>query len=192
VAGRPGALFPGNPELQPTAQVSYKVYLGTRSQITIQLFLIVGTGFSRKLRESKFGNRPALPILEPCLRNRSAHFTEDAEDPDDDPIMRYITSFMVQKLAYHPVEATNGREGEYLALQLHPLVILLDIMMPVQDGYETIRHLRARGYSGAITITSAVPEAEGATQATDCGAKGYLSKPLDFELLRLHVQYAAV
>ncbi len=111
---------------------------------------------------------------------------------DDDPVMRYLARLMVQKLGYHPVEATNGREGKSLALELQPALILLDIMMPVQDGYETIRHLRAQGYRGAITILSAIPEAEGPQTAKDCGATSYLSKPIDYELLTLHVQYAAV
>src|SRR5260221_9398746 len=111
---------------------------------------------------------------------------------DDDPAMRYLIRLMIQKLGYHPIEASNGREGEALALREQPALLLLDVMMPVQDGYTTVRNLRSQGYTGPITMISAVPEAEGIQQAADCGARGYLAKPFNAERLKLYVDYARV
>src|SRR5688572_13677503 len=56
---------------------------------------------------------------------------------DDDPIVRDFLHRILSKLGCVVSEAENGIQGEQLALQEQPDLILLDIMMPEQDGYQT-------------------------------------------------------
>ena len=109
---------------------------------------------------------------------------------DDESNFHEIVAIQLQKIGCDVLHAFNGQEGEQLALQHNPDLILLDIMMPIQGGYETCQHLRAKGYRGAITMISALQEATGSKMAKERGANGYLIKPLDLSLVEIHLEYA--
>jgi CheY-like chemotaxis protein len=76
---------------------------------------------------------------------------------DDDPALRALTSMMLKRLNCQPIAAASGIEAERMLKNFHPKLVLLDIMMPQQDGYETCRHLRTNGYWGRILFVSAHP-----------------------------------
>ena len=108
---------------------------------------------------------------------------------DDDPDMRLLTRRLLTMLGCQSFEARNGIEGESMALDIKPDAILLDIMMPVQDGYETCKKLRAQGYDGSIILVSALQEQTQKEKAQACGATAYIQKPLTRDLLKLHLDY---
>ncbi len=110
---------------------------------------------------------------------------------DDDADLRLLTRRMLGKMGCEVVEASNGSEGEAKALELAPELILLDIMMPGQDGYETCAHLRSRGYCGTIVLVSALQQASVVTHIERCGANAYIQKPISREMLRLHLDQAS-
>jgi two-component system alkaline phosphatase synthesis response regulator PhoP len=110
---------------------------------------------------------------------------------DDDPTIHHILMGMLEKLGYQCITALNGQDGAALALEHHPDLVLLDIMMPEQDGYETCQQIRGQGYQGAISMISALQEATGTKKGQEYGANGYLIKPIDPALLELHLEYAA-
>jgi DNA-binding response OmpR family regulator len=110
---------------------------------------------------------------------------------DDDPNIHSLSRIMVEKLDCQLLSALSGSEGERMALERQPALILLDIMMPNQDGYETCQRLRRQGYRGAITMVSALQEATGTKKAREYGANGYLIKPISAPLLKLHLDYVA-
>ena len=63
-------------------------------------------------------------------------------------------------------------------------LIILDILMPGKNGFETCRQLRGGGFTSPILILTALGEVEDRIIGLDCGADDYLTKPFDFgELL---------
>jgi CheY-like chemotaxis protein len=95
---------------------------------------------------------------------------------DDDPFLRGLLVLMLAKLDYQPIGVSNGIDAERMIAGLHPALVLLDIVMPTQDGYETCRHMRASGYRGSIVFLSAQPIAPEKIQAS--GADGFIQKPI--------------
>src|SRR5437870_2416192 len=98
---------------------------------------------------------------------------------DDDPSIHRIVMGLLEKLDCQCMTALNGHDAVMLALEHKPDLILLDIMMPGQDGYETCQQLRAQDYQGAISMISALQEATGTKKGQEYGANGYLIKPID-------------
>lgn len=72
--------------------------------------------------------------------------------------------------------AENGREAIALALSLDPDVIVLDIRMPVLDGFATMRRLRELGSSAAVLVLTASDDPADADRAFELGAVGYIPK----------------
>lgn len=73
-------------------------------------------------------------------------------------------------------EANNGKECLEQIDQLLPDILILDLVMPVMDGYEVLERLRNRGSLVRILILTARSETDRLLRAIDLGAKGYLVK----------------
>jgi DNA-binding response OmpR family regulator len=97
---------------------------------------------------------------------------------DDEESQRTLMRLVLKRQGIPSLEAANGLQGENMALELQPDLILLDVMMAEQDGYTTCANLRAKGYQGRIALVSAVSELEGRKMALQCGANEFLSKPI--------------
>jgi len=78
--------------------------------------------------------------------------------------------------------ALNGIKGIELAAEENPDVILLDIVMPDMDGYEVCKKLKADDFLSNIPIvfvTAIKGDKESRIRALECGAEGFLAKPID-------------
>jgi DNA-binding NarL/FixJ family response regulator len=73
-------------------------------------------------------------------------------------------------------EAPNGKEALQLARQLEPDVVLMDLMMPVMDGIEAIKHLRREMPDVEIVALTSVQEDSTVIAAIRAGAIGYMLK----------------
>ncbi|OEZ95016.1 ATP-binding protein [Duganella phyllosphaerae] len=100
---------------------------------------------------------------------------------EDNPINQLVASRLLELAGATPTVAENGRDAlELLAMAQAPFdIILMDVQMPVMDGYEATRLLRERGVRTPILAMSA-----GVTQAErgEClaaGMDGFISKPVD-------------
>jgi CheY-like chemotaxis protein len=72
---------------------------------------------------------------------------------DDDPEIRTLTRQMLERIGMTVGEAVNGAEGlAWLAANQAPSIILLDLMMPVMDGFEFLEELRNRTDSRNVPI----------------------------------------
>ncbi len=108
---------------------------------------------------------------------------------DDDPDICLLTRRLLTMLNCESIEARSGFDAEALVASAQPDLILLDIMMPLQDGYETCKKLRAQGYSGPIIMISALQEQGEKVRTADAGATAYLQKPITKQILALHVEH---
>lgn len=72
--------------------------------------------------------------------------------------------------------AGNGQEAVDLGLELQPDVILMDLRMPMVDGFEATRRLHDAGCEAQVLILTGTDEAVGSEDAARAGATGYLRK----------------
>jgi DNA-binding response OmpR family regulator len=106
---------------------------------------------------------------------------------DDDADARVYLRHLITIMGHIPVCASSGLEGEHLAQKQTPDLILLDVMMPQQDGYVTCRHLRMAGYQGKIILMSAHHDMIGQHKADQSGADAYVLKPITRAILTAHL-----
>jgi DNA-binding response OmpR family regulator len=92
---------------------------------------------------------------------------------DDVKILRFIGSSL--RLAGYDVStATSGEEALQLVESKKPQIMVLDILMPVMDGFDVLRKLRTVSKVPVITISA---HASAAEQALSLGANAFLAKP---------------
>ena len=86
---------------------------------------------------------------------------------------------------YEILTATNGAEGIDVARRERPDVILMDLSLPVMDGWEATRRIKADEALRAIPIIALSAHAMKGDEdrARESGCDDYLSKPLDEDLL---------
>ncbi|AMK77413.1 MULTISPECIES: EAL domain-containing protein [Methylomonas] len=108
---------------------------------------------------------------------------------DDTPANLALLGLALQD-DYQIQIATSGGKGLELALDAPPDLILLDIMMPDMDGYETCRRIKANPLLKDIPIVfvTALNEIQAETLGFSLGAADYLTKPISIEIARLRIR----
>jgi CheY-like chemotaxis protein len=84
---------------------------------------------------------------------------------------------------YNLLIARDGEQGVRVATQNHPDLILMDISLPVMDGYEATRKIRETLLSTPIIGLSAHAMSGHEQRAKEAGCNDYLTKPIDDQLL---------
>lgn len=96
---------------------------------------------------------------------------------DDDLAILQTVSDILEFEGYPVVRATNGAEGLDMLDQIQPSLILLDMRMPVLDGWGFARTLQSRGIRLPILVMTAAQDAR--RWAQEIGADAYIAKPFD-------------
>lgn len=111
---------------------------------------------------------------------------------DDDPISRTLFSTSLTDAGYSVKQAENGRDALKSLCEEPADIILLDLMMPVMDGFQCLRRLQADHALRHIPVIviSTAEDMESVTRCIEMGAIDHLSKPLDAVLLRTRVSAA--
>jgi len=93
----------------------------------------------------------------------------------------YLSTFLLEKQGYDVIQARNGQEGLDTAAVARPDLILLDIQLPLMDGYEVARRLKAVEETRSIPIVAVTSYAmAGDREAVlSAGCEGYIEKPID-------------
>jgi CheY-like chemotaxis protein len=103
---------------------------------------------------------------------------------------------LVRRLARNGMVATcavDGEDGVRQALAGRPDVILMDISLPVIDGWEAIRRIRAAPETASIPIVALTAHVlkEDRERAEAAGCSGFVSKPIDMPVLLEAIRRAA-
>ncbi|MBP7119676.1 MAG: response regulator [Methanolinea sp.] len=93
----------------------------------------------------------------------------------------YLVNYILKAQGYDVVRARDGREGVDLATELEPGLILLDIQLPIMDGYATARTLRTiPGLAGTpVVALTSYAMAGDREKAISAGCTGYIEKPIN-------------
>jgi CheY-like chemotaxis protein len=97
---------------------------------------------------------------------------------DDDENLRLVLSDKLSISGFEVATASNGKEGLDKALELHPDVTLLDILMPIMDGWEMLDNLRKDdwGKKAKVIMLTGVEDAEAVAKAVQGGSFAYILK----------------
>ena len=100
---------------------------------------------------------------------------------DDDPNILDVVSELLDMEGYTVTTAANGAEALARLDETRPSLVLLDMRMPVLDGWGFARELKARGVQLPILVMTAAQNAR--LWAEEIGAQGYVSKPFEVPAL---------
>ncbi|BCO27523.1 chemotaxis response regulator protein-glutamate methylesterase [Rhodoferax lithotrophicus] len=107
----------------------------------------------------------------------------------DDSPANLLTLGMALEPDFELQIATSGAMGLTLALEMPPDLILLDIMMPDMDGFETCRQIKAHVLLKDIPVVfvSALTEIESESKGLALGAADFITKPINVEIARQRI-----
>ena len=106
---------------------------------------------------------------------------------DDHADSRWVLAHIVGRDRHTVLEAENGTEAIALCRTRQPDLVLLDLFMPEQDGFETLKVVRSELPKSRIIVVSAgwnVGDKDGLRIARDLGADVTLRKPVDLDAVR--------
>jgi two-component system chemotaxis response regulator CheY len=95
---------------------------------------------------------------------------------DDTAVLRTVVEILAEE-GYHLATATNGAEALDVLEKITPHLILLDMRMPVMDGWQFAQALRGNQQAIPILVMTAAQDAR--KWAREIGASGYVAKPFD-------------
>ncbi|NQU73054.1 MAG: response regulator, partial [Rhodospirillales bacterium] len=104
---------------------------------------------------------------------------------DDIPIRRLIVD-LLEADGHETIEAGDGQDGMEAVFEHKPDLVLLDVMMPVMDGFEVLTVLREKHPKFAdmpIIFLTALASREHVIAGKELGADDYITKPIDTEML---------
>lgn len=106
-------------------------------------------------------------------------YVEDNEDNI------YMLTRRLGRKGYEVLVATDGASGVEMAKSESPALVLMDLNLPIMDGWEATRRLKAAPETEDIPVValSAFAMAGDRDRALEAGCDDYVSKPIDFKLL---------
>ena len=113
---------------------------------------------------------------------------------DDSRVIRKVARRIIEDMGFEVSEAGDGMEALAWCRSAMPDAILLDWNMPVMDGLEFLRRLRAEpgGDRPKVIFCSVENEIDRIREALDAGADEYIMKPFDREIVRCKLEQAGL
>lgn len=110
---------------------------------------------------------------------------------EDNEMNRDMFSRRLQRRGYEVVEAVDGEEGVNLARSEDPDLVLMDMSLPVVDGWEAARRLKAGMETAAIPILALTAHAmsNDRDKALEAGCDDYDTKPIEFSRLLVKIEF---
>lgn len=106
---------------------------------------------------------------------------------DNQELRTFLAGFLSQHFEVY--QAANGKEGIEACKTVMPIICVVDVMMPVMDGYEFCTYLKNDDDISHIPVIllTALTEDENKIKGFKAGADGYLGKPFDQEMLKVQI-----
>lgn len=161
------SLIHSAPQAGSTFELSFN--LGPADKLTLTTVPLNKVPSSTKLRLSEEDD---------FLRGRRVLVVDDSVD------LRLLMRRYLNRQGAAVETSENGKEAVEVALKDPFDIILMDIKMPVMDGYQATALLREKGYSKPIVALTAQASVDGKQKSYETGFDGYLSKPVDMGLLK--------
>jgi PAS domain S-box-containing protein len=145
-----------------------------------------GSSFGFDIRVTRCDEHPPEPAQQ---RHRVVRLTPEARGcrvlaVDDQEENRSLLQALLEPVGFEVRSACNGQEGVDLCLQWAPHVVLMDLRMPVLDGYDAVKRIRQDpGPQPKIIAFSASAFADDRQRALSAGFDAFLAKPVDAGLL---------
>lgn len=117
------------------------------------------------------------------LKNRPNHVPAEERPTilvvDDDPLNQKLMKGILQKGRYSILTASNGHEALHTCQKFDIDLVLLDIMMPEMDGFETCRRLKKQEHTRMIPIIllTALNDSQSKLRGIEVGADDFISRP---------------
>lgn len=110
---------------------------------------------------------------------------------DDDLATRLLMRASLEKAGFQVAEAENGLVAVSDFEQLQPDAILLDVMMPKLDGFDTCRAIRklTGGENTPILMVTGLEDLDAIHRSFDSGATDFITKPINWAVLNYRVKY---
>lgn len=108
---------------------------------------------------------------------------------DDDPLNVDLLEQALEEMGHATIAARDGQQALQAAFQHAPDLILLDVMMPILDGFEVLKQLKSRPPACDIPVImiSAMDDMNSVVRGIRMGAEDYLPKPFNEVLLRARI-----
>ncbi|MGB3268116.1 MAG: response regulator [Microcoleus sp.] len=104
---------------------------------------------------------------------------------DDEATQQLFMRRILEKESYRIIEASNGQECLDICQNILPDIVLLDVMMPVMDGFTCCARLQANPKTQKIPVLmiTALEDQKSVNQAFEVGASDYVTKPIHWPVL---------
>jgi DNA-binding response OmpR family regulator len=106
---------------------------------------------------------------------------------DEDKMLTLLRDGM-REHGYSVLTVPDGREGFELACAHDFDAVVLDVMLPVMDGCEVVRRMRARNIQSAVLMLTACDSEDQIIRGLEAGADDYLTKPFSFREMLARIQ----
>ena len=97
---------------------------------------------------------------------------------DDSNLNRAVLVDFLETKDFNLIEAVDGKQGLEMIQSERPDIVLLDLIMPVMDGFETMENLIKMGISVPIIVITAYIKENTYVRCKELGAAGFLNKPV--------------
>src|SRR2546425_5768873 len=107
----------------------------------------------------------------------------------DSPTIRAALKALLERMGHTVVEANDGKEALRMYRQDRPGLVLIDVVMPIMDGYESARHMRETSADEWVPIIflSSKEADQDLDRAIEAGGDDYLVKPVSFVVLNAKI-----
>jgi two-component system, OmpR family, alkaline phosphatase synthesis response regulator PhoP len=102
---------------------------------------------------------------------------------EDDENLRFLVAERLESEGYKVLEASNGVDAEKIILDNMPDIVLLDWMLPGQQGSEVCSKIREKGFDKLVIMMTAKAQDVDKIEAYNFGVSDYITKPFNMDVL---------